>query len=115
LPLKESFFVIRRSAVGWEECKTEADLKKLAEKSPNRYAREETGHWSDRPGMKYAKQYGFYYRMWSDAEIDWVLARNTIFLEDYFRRIESDVVGTSKQRSGKVAEQPISSKNSIGN
>jgi putative transposase len=86
------FFVIRRSTVGWEECKTEADLKKLAEKSPNRYTREDAGYWSDRPGTEYAKQYGFYYRMWSDAEIDWVLARNTIFLEDYFRRIESLVV-----------------------
>jgi putative transposase len=86
------FFVIRRSTVGWEECKTEADLEKLAEKSPNRYSRGETGHWSDRPGTEYAKQYGFYYRMWSDAEIDWVLARNTIFLEDYFRRIESLVI-----------------------
>jgi putative transposase len=86
------FFVIRRSTVGWEECKTEADLKKLAERSPNRYTKTDTGHWSDRPGTEYAKQYGFYYRMWSDAEIDWVLARNTIFLEDYFRRIESLVV-----------------------
>ena len=86
------FFVIRTSTVGWEECKTEADLEKLAEKSPNRYARQDTGHWLDRPGTEYAKQYGFYYRMWSDAEIDWVLARNTIFLEDYFRRIESLVV-----------------------
>jgi putative transposase len=102
------FFVIRRSTVGWEECKTEADLKKLAEKSPNRYAREETGHWSDRPGMKYAKQYGFYYRMWSDAEIDWVLARNTIFLEDYFRRIESLVIkeDSAIEVLGIVAEEP---------
>jgi putative transposase len=86
------FFVIRKNTVGWEECKAEENLKQLAEKHPNRYIREETGLWSDRPGAEYAKQYGFYYRIWSDAEINWVLTRNTIYLEDYFRRIESLIV-----------------------
>jgi putative transposase len=102
------FFVIRRSTIGWEECKTEANLKKLAEKRPNRYAREDTGYWLDRPGTEYAKQYGFYYRMWSDAEIDWVLARNTIFLEDYFRRIESLVIkeDSAIEVLDLVAEEP---------
>ena len=31
------FFVIRKDSAGWEECKTEEQLKKLARKSPNRY------------------------------------------------------------------------------
>lgn len=31
------FFVIRRTAAGWEEWKTEEELLRLAERSPNRY------------------------------------------------------------------------------
>jgi putative transposase len=102
------FFVIRKNTVGWEECKTEENLKQLSEKSPNRYIREETGLWSDRPGAEYAKQYNFYYRIWSDAEINWILARNTIFLEDYFRRIESLVVqdDAATEVLELVAEEP---------
>lgn len=34
---KPDLFVIRKNSAGWEECKTEEQLKKLAEKSPNRY------------------------------------------------------------------------------
>ena len=46
--------------------------------------------------------------MWSDAEIEWVLARNTIFLEDYFRRIESLVVkeDSAIEVIDLVAEEP---------
>ena len=33
------FFVIREDAAGWEECKTEDELKRLADRSPNRYRR----------------------------------------------------------------------------
>ena len=31
------FFVIRLSAAGWEECKTEEDLLSLSVRNPNRY------------------------------------------------------------------------------
>lgn len=78
------FFVIRTQQAGWEECKTEQELKKLAEKSPHRYLCSQN-HWSTPPGENYAKQFGFYYCLRSSTEIDWVLQRNTIFLEDYFR------------------------------
>ena len=37
------FFVMRRTAAGWEECKTEEELEKLSEKSPNRYSGDEKG------------------------------------------------------------------------
>ncbi|MDX2239265.1 MAG: Tn7 transposase TnsA N-terminal domain-containing protein [Leptolyngbyaceae cyanobacterium bins.302] len=35
------FFVIRQNSAGWEECKTQDDLFKLSEESPNRYQLEE--------------------------------------------------------------------------
>jgi putative transposase len=79
------FFVIRTNSAGWEECKTEQELKKLAEKNPNRYFRSEDNQWTCPPGEKYAHQFGLYYRIRSDSEINWVLQRNLQFLEDYYR------------------------------
>jgi transposase InsO family protein len=78
------FFVIRRSSAGWEECKTESELKKLAEKSPHRY-QQEGGGWRCRPGEEHAAQFGLYYRFRSSAEINWTFQQNVQFLEDYWR------------------------------
>lgn len=79
------FFVIRTNSAGWEECKTEEDLKKLSNKSPNRYKVASDGQWRTPPGESYAEQFGLYYRLCSDAKINWVLQRNIVFLEDYYR------------------------------
>ncbi|MEA5603257.1 TnsA endonuclease N-terminal domain-containing protein [Nostoc sp. UHCC 0252] len=79
------FFVIRSNYAGWEECKTEEELKKLAEKSPNRYFCDSEGGWRTPPGENYAQQFGLYYRLRVDTQINWVIQRNVIFLEDYFR------------------------------
>jgi putative transposase len=78
------FFVIRRSSAGWEECKSESELKKLREKSPQRYQQEDSG-WRCPPGEAYAAQFGLYYRFRSSAEINWTFQRNVQFLEDYWR------------------------------
>jgi len=85
------FFVIRKNSVGWEEWKTEEQLLKLAEKSPNRYFEGEDGQWRCPPGEQYATQFGMYYRLRSSAEIDWIYQRNILFLEDYFRTDHSTV------------------------
>ncbi len=79
------FFVIRTNSAGWEECKTEQGLKKLAEKNPNRYFYSEDNQWICPPGENYAHQFGLYYRIRSNSEINWVLQRNLQFLEDYYR------------------------------
>jgi putative transposase len=79
------FFVIRKSSAGWEECKTEEQLKKLAEKSPNRYILSEQKQWLCPPGEYYASQFELYYCLRSDSEINWNLQRNLVFLEDYLR------------------------------
>lgn len=80
------FFVIRTNSAGWEECKTEQDLKKLSEKNPNRYFySQEDNQWHCPPGKVYADQFGLYYRIRSDREINWVMQRNFLFLEDYYR------------------------------
>ncbi len=80
------FFVIRTNSAGWEECKTEQDLKKLAEKNPNRYFySQEDNQWHCPPGEAYAEKFGLYYRIRSDSEINWVVQRNLQFLEDYYR------------------------------
>ncbi|MDF0555056.1 heteromeric transposase endonuclease subunit TnsA, partial [Kamptonema sp. UHCC 0994] len=79
------FFVIRTNSVGWEECKTEQELKRLTEKNRNRYFCSDDNQWLSPPGQVYAQQFGLYYRIRSDNQINWILQRNLIFLEDYFR------------------------------
>ncbi len=79
------FFVIRTTGAGWEEWKTEEELLHLAERSPNRYLAAEDGHWCCPPGEACARDFGFYYRVRSSSEINWVYQRNVQFLEDYLR------------------------------
>jgi transposase InsO family protein len=79
------FFVIQKNIAGWEECKTEEDLARLAETQPERYCRDEDGVWRCPPGESYAEQFGLYYRVCSSAEINWTYQRNVEFLEDYHR------------------------------
>lgn len=78
------FFVMRRESAGWEECKAESELKKLAEKSPNRYQQAGSG-WRCPPGEDHAIPLGLYYRFRSSAEINWAFQQNIEFLEDYWR------------------------------
>ena len=99
------YFVIHKGCAGWQECKHEQDLKKLAEKSPNRYSRE-GGGWRCPPGASHAEQFGFYYRLRSSAEIDWTLQRNLQYLEDYWR-FEADVAPAIRERiRAEVAAAP---------
>lgn len=79
------FFVIRRSAAGWGECKTEEELLSLSEKNPNRYSKDKDGVWRCPPGEAYAIHLGLYYRVRTSAGINWTFQRNIHFLEDYFR------------------------------
>jgi transposase InsO family protein len=79
------FFVIRKTGAGWEEWKTEEDLLRLAEHNPNRYCSTNNGQWRCPPGEACAKEFGFYYRVRSSREINWVYQRNIQFLEDYLR------------------------------
>ena len=86
------YFVLRQDSAGWVECKTPEDLEKLAIKSPHRYLRHTDGNWRCLPGEAYASALGLTYRLWSSAQVDWVLQRNLQFLEDYLRCASLDVV-----------------------
>jgi len=79
------FFVLRTDAAGWEEWKLEDDLRRLAERQPQRYCRTAEGRWRCPPGEAYAQACGLSYQLRSSAEINWVFQRNMIFLEDYLR------------------------------
>jgi putative transposase len=79
------YFVLRSDSAGWEECKTDEELAKLAEKSPNRYRRESGGAWCCPPGEAYAAALGLYYRVRNSGEICWTFQRNIHFLADYLR------------------------------
>jgi putative transposase len=79
------FFVLRTDTAGWEECKTDQELLKLAEKCPHRYKRAEDGTWCCPPGDAYATSRGLYYRIRNSGEICWTLQRNIQYLHDYLR------------------------------
>ncbi len=79
------FFVLRSEAAGWTECKLEEALLALCEKNPTRYVRTDPNSWSCPPAERVAQQYGFFYKLRSSAEINWILQANLTFLEDYFR------------------------------
>src|SRR5260370_20290985 len=79
------YFAIRQNTAGWEECKTEEQLEKLAEKNPNRYYRGEDGEWRCPPGEAHAEQFNFYYRVRTSKSTNWIFQRNIQFLEDYLR------------------------------
>lgn len=89
------FFVMRSRSAGWEECKTEEHLVRLALKSPNRFVKDANGGWRCPPGEAYAEKFGFYYRVRSSKEINWTYQRNLEFFEDYYRSdsltVEADV------------------------
>ncbi|WP_042142795.1 TnsA endonuclease N-terminal domain-containing protein [Paucisalibacillus sp. EB02] len=77
------FFVISEDFIGWEEWKTEKELSKKTEESPERYILDENGKWRCPPAEAFAKEKGLSFRIRTDAEINWNLQNNIRFLEDY--------------------------------
>lgn len=90
------FFVIRREEAGWEEWKTEDELRRLSVHNPNRYAPGVDEPWRCPPGQAYAEELGLYYRVRSSAEINWVFQRNVQFMEDYLRANSAVVAAGSR-------------------
>jgi len=91
------FFVIRETEAGWEEWKTEKDLRRLSDRNPNRYCTGHGGHWRCPPGAAHAERLGLYYRVRSSAEIDWFFQRNIQFLEDYLRADSKEIAPASRE------------------
>jgi putative transposase len=102
------FFVLRVDGAGWEEWKPEEKLVELAESMPNRYQRDEQGHWCCPPGERYAARYGLIYRVRSSAGLDSIYVRNLNFLEDYLRDPDLQVDKASLKHMRELfAEEPI--------
>ncbi len=91
------FFVLRQDFAGWEEWKTEEDLKRLTEHNPNRYC-QEVASWHCPPGERYATQFGLSYRVRCAKEIDWRLQRNILFLHDYLHADPETIHGATRER-----------------
>ncbi len=77
------FFVMRQKSAGFEEWKPQAKLEKLSQLQPNRYVKNQDGQWTCPPASIEAQLLGCYYRIRSDAEIDWIKYRNRQFLKSY--------------------------------
>jgi hypothetical protein len=77
------YFIMADDYTGWIECKTEENLIELSLTQPERYRKDEQGHWRCPPGEAYAAQFGLQYSLRSSIVNDWVLLRNLVFLSDY--------------------------------
>jgi putative transposase len=82
------YFIFGREECGWIECKPTEELFKQAERSPNRYVRDEHGIWRCPPGETLAAKYGLTYRVWSSDQINWAAQDNALYLEDYYQDLE---------------------------
>ncbi|OUA85950.1 transposase [Bacillus thuringiensis serovar leesis] len=77
------FLVLYKGNVVIEEWKTEEQLEKLSQKEPNRYLRSENGEWRCPACEEAANQYGLRYKIRTPRDINNILYRNLMFLEDY--------------------------------
>lgn len=101
------FFVIRTNSAGWVECKTLSELKSLIVKHPHRYSKGEDLKWYSPPASEHAAQFGFYFHIQSDDQINWVLYRNITFLEDYYRNhVDSIDPNQTQLIKAIIQEQP---------
>jgi putative transposase len=80
------FFVIRQSSLGFEEWKPETKLKALTERQPQRYQQNPDGTWSSPAAQQAVADFGAYYHLRSDREINWTLYRNRQFLRSYLNQ-----------------------------
>lgn len=79
------FLICWKDHAEFVECKTEDDLMRLAEESPNRYRRSDDDGWYCLPGQEYTQPLGIHYTLRSSASINPTYVRNVEFLDDYFR------------------------------
>jgi transposase InsO family protein len=86
------YFVLRQTEVGWEECKPEQELQRLARLQPHRYCLDDTGEWRCPPGEAYATPRGLYYRVRSSRQINWIAQANWEYLADYYRRFDNLII-----------------------
>jgi len=77
------FLVLRKSGVGFEEWKTEDELRRQAEKQPFRYQRLEDGSWCCPPAEAYTEPLGLSFRVCSSASLPRIYIDNLVFQEDY--------------------------------
>jgi putative transposase len=108
--------VLRENQVGFEEFKFESKLLKLAAKYPGRYVKED-GKWRCPPCEHEARQFGFYYRIRTEAEINPVFQRNIDLLKDYLRDLPpisgasiNDIVTLIKNNPGITLEELFDAK-----
>ena len=100
------YFVMRVDGAGWEECKTEEELLRRAERSPHRFLQDDDA-WHCPPGEAYAQKFGLTYSVRSSRDINWVYQRNIQFLEDYFRDDHTTVAPATRNRLlAQVAARP---------
>lgn len=90
-------FLIRRSGFELIECKTESELRKLAQEHPDRYRVDGSGRWRSPPAEAAVAEFGFTFRIRSTNENNWALIENLEFLKDYLAAPGLQVPDDDKQ------------------
>ncbi len=100
------FFVLRSDGAGWEEWKSQKQLKELAAKYPTRYQQTESGLWRSPAGEAYASPLGLSYSVRTDTELNPVFIQNLSFLEDYLRDTTAVAESIQIQVRQRVQSEP---------
>jgi putative transposase len=98
------FFVLERNGCGWVECKPRKDLIERSGVS-NRFV-EVNGVWRCPPGEAVAADYGFFYRVICENDINQILVANFEYLDDYYRTEHAVSDRTRKAVKQLVASRP---------
>ncbi|WP_368644011.1 DDE-type integrase/transposase/recombinase [Castellaniella ginsengisoli] len=78
------FLVIRDDAIIFEECKLDAKLGKLAQRTPYRFQRDEDGVWIAPQIEQQLAAQGFQYRLLTERSLPRHRVENLLHLADYF-------------------------------
>lgn len=80
---KPDYLVVGKDSIDFVECKSESTLLREAKRGSGFFVRDESRAWRCPSGEEAAREYGFGYRVRSNAENDWIALRNLAFLSDY--------------------------------
>ena len=83
--LTPTFLVLYRDKIELVEGRTAEDMPRLVLSTPGRYACAGDHVWQSQAGQAAAKQYGFTFRIWTDADFSREYIRNLKHLDPYLK------------------------------
>ncbi|AST93229.1 hypothetical protein BC6307_19180 [Sutcliffiella cohnii] len=92
------YFVIEKDKAYWIECKTEEELIKLSQKQNPKYYMDKERTWHYTPGEEYCGKLGLSFFVVSSKDLNPRLQRNLVYLKDYLKGKEPDLLCVTEIR-----------------